>query len=103
MERCRSGRTGRFAKPLSVYLGGPRVQIPPSPDEYFGAARKLEHLIPLKIKKQPGGVAEWSNALVLKTSRPSRVSEVRILSPPPDIERLFKILIIEYANLNKIK
>ena len=29
-----------------------------------------------------GGVAEWSNAAVLKTVRPSRVSWVRILPPP---------------------
>ena len=30
-----------------------------------------------------GGVAEWLNALVLKTSRPARVSWVRIPPPPP--------------------
>ena len=29
-----------------------------------------------------GGVAEWSNAAVLKTVRPLRVSWVRILPPP---------------------
>lgn len=36
-----------------------------------------------------GGVAERTNALVLKTSRLERVSEVRILSPPPDYYFLF--------------
>ena len=35
-----------------------------------------------------GGVAEWLNALVLKTSMPAKASQVRILSPPP----LLKIL-----------
>ena len=30
-----------------------------------------------------GGVAEWLNALVLKTSRAARLSWVRILPPPP--------------------
>jgi hypothetical protein len=30
-----------------------------------------------------GGVAEWLNALVLKTSRAARFSWVRILPPPP--------------------
>ncbi|MEN9881401.1 MAG: hypothetical protein RLZZ308_584, partial [Candidatus Parcubacteria bacterium] len=34
-----------------------------------------------------GGVAEWSNALVSKTSMLERVSEVRIL-PPPQIVKL---------------
>src|SRR5688572_33409496 len=32
---------------------------------------------------RPGGVAEWLNALVLKTSRAARLSWVRILPPPP--------------------
>ena len=30
-----------------------------------------------------GGVAEWLNVLVSKTSRLERASEVRILPPPP--------------------
>ena len=32
-----------------------------------------------------GGVAEWTNATVLKTVIPSRVSRVRIPSPPPEL------------------
>jgi hypothetical protein len=34
------------------------------------------------VEGQPGGVAEWLNAPVLKTGRPARVSWVRIPPPP---------------------
>lgn len=42
--------------------------------------RKTEIIFKIIIKF--GGVAEWTNALVLKTSRPEMVSGVRILPPP---------------------
>ena len=39
--------------------------------------------------RSSGGVAEWLNALVLKTSVPSRVPGVRISPPPPNFETNF--------------
>ena len=51
-----------------------------------------------KLSDQRGGVRERLKRTVLKTVRPLRVSEVRILSPPPDT----KTDIIEQQN-NKIQ
>ena len=48
-----------------------------------GAARiGSAAMAPATIARAPGGVAEWSNAPVLKTGEPARVPRVRIPPPP---------------------
>src|ERR1700689_1828987 len=42
---------------------------------------------PATIARAPGGVAEWSNAPVLKTGEPARVPRVRIPPPPSALAR----------------
>ena len=44
--------------------------------------RALRFRVFVQDIKQLGGVAEWTNAAVLKTVRPARASWVRILPPP---------------------
>src|SRR5213080_3289122 len=49
--------------------------------EFAQSARKSANLGPIFRR---GGMAEWSMALVLKTTVPGRVPGVRIPLPPPD-------------------
>ncbi len=50
-----------------------------------------------------GGVAEWSNASVLKTEVRSRGPEVRILSPPPERKFIYNIFMLGVTYLNEIQ
>ncbi len=52
LERCLSGRKGRFAKPLYGLKSVPRVRIPPSPPSPFEAIASEGIFLNIPAKKQ---------------------------------------------------
>ncbi len=62
----------RLAKPL-----GRKAHVGSNPTPSAFARRSLD------LAEKPGGMAEWLNALLLKSSMAERPSGVRIPLPPP--------------------
>src|SRR5207247_3306273 len=54
-----------------------------SPDD--GSAAPTKERSDLRLESRRGGMAEWSMAVVLKTTVPGRVPGVRIPLPPPNV------------------
>ena len=62
----------------------------------------LVHLVGVQIPVSLpffGGLAEWSNAVVLKTTEPVMVPQVRILHPPPLGTLVFSLTSLQMSRI----